>query len=149
MVSSKVLSNASFVCPARFASATTPSEMMMVMDILYTEGEDEMSSLAGTPFHLDKLQHLSDLFLMFFPFLSILFGLVLPVSMRRCSSSCFLCLFCFLRLEELIDVVFPSLSRLPTALLDLHPRLRPESILLLFWCILTVGEKRSSFPISI
>ena len=111
MVSSKVLSNASFVCPARFASATTPSEMMMVMVILYTEGEDEMSSLAGTPFHLDKLQHLSDLFLMFFPFLSILFGLMLPVSMRRCSSNCFLCLFCFLRLEELIDVVFPSLSR--------------------------------------
>ena len=83
MVSSKVLSNASFVCPARFASATTPSEMVMVMVILYTEGEDEMSSLAGTPFHLDKLQHLSDLFLMFF---SISFHLVWSYATRIHAS---------------------------------------------------------------
>ena len=78
MVSSKVLSNASFVCPARSASATTPSEMVMVMVILYTEGEDEMSSLAGTPFHLGKLQHLSDLFLMFFHFFPSCFFLCYP-----------------------------------------------------------------------
>ena len=38
MYSSKVFSDASFVCP---------SEVAMAMVILYTEGEDEMSSLTG------------------------------------------------------------------------------------------------------
>ena len=49
MYSSKVFSDASFVC-ARIALETLPSEVAMVMVILYTESENEMSSLAGTPY---------------------------------------------------------------------------------------------------
>ena len=79
-----------------------------------------------------------------FPFLTILFCLLLPVSMCRGFS-------CFLRLVELIDVVFPSLSR------SFHCSACFVSIVeawipcccSFFKTLLSPAAKRPSLPISI
>ena len=66
-------------------------------------GSGKMPSLAGAPLVSEEPPHLSGLFCMFsFPFPTILCVVVLQI-----ISLGFLC---FLRLEELNDVVFPSLS---------------------------------------
>ena len=109
MYSPKALCNASFVCPAHSASAPIPSEV--VMAILCTEGEDEMSSLAGIRFvsvsFSTFLRCSLCIFHVFPSYLVFCYPYPCVVVLQIVSLG----FFCFLKLEELIDVVFPSLSR--------------------------------------
>ena len=86
-----------------------------------------------------------------FPFLTILFYLLLPVSMCRCSSNHFLWFFCFLKLEELIDVVFPSLSRSSHCFACFVSTVETWifHFSAFFFTILSLAVKRSSLRISI
>ena len=145
MYSPKALSNASFVCPVHFESAPIPSKV--VMAILYTEDEDEMSALAGIRFVSTNFSNFvtcsSCIIFHFFP---SYFVFCYPYPCVVVLQIVSLGFFCFFRLEELIDVVFPSLSRSShcSACFASNAEAWIPFCCFFFDHLVSLGEKRSS-----